>query len=158
MYIIFYWVHVVSYIVWVLAFLGSLYKYFQISNSADSVSKKQHILAERKITSIGGHFGALGILISGGAMASIPGGPKWGWFDFANYSWLATKQVIFLVLLVVLVFAMINSVRFKKIRRTTEGDQLTEKALSQYKKAYNYSAAVYVMVVINTILGLFKPF
>lgn len=113
---------------------------------------------ERLSTSIGAHLGALGILISGGAMASIPSGPKWGWFNFEEYAWLGVKQVLFLIILVLVGFSIKRSIAYKKQARSEEEDTVSQEARAKWTKAYKLSLVVYILVLVNTLLGLFKPF
>lgn len=156
-YTIFYWVHTVSYICWLLAFVGSLIYRSKIVNAQGSLVEKSLIQTERKITSIGAHIGALGILISGGAMASMPGGPQWGWFNFSAHGWLAVKQSIFVIILILVVFSVKKSIGLKKQLRSEEGN-VSDEARKLWKGAYSYSLTVYLLVVVNVILGLFRPF
>lgn len=155
-YQVFYWIHVVSYLAWLLAFIGSLFYGFKIRAEEDAVLKRKFMRIERLMTSIGGHLGALGILISGGALVSIPTGPQWGWFNFQLYPWLAVKQFLFIVILVVIGFSIKRSMVFKR-RLRQEEDMLSTDTSDKWSTAYRYSMTVYVLVVINTLLGLFKP-
>lgn len=113
--------------------------------------------AERKATSIGGHLGALGILISGGAIASLPTGPQWGWFNLQLYPWLTVKQILFVLILVLIGFSIKRSVALKKHLRN-EVDVLNSASVEIWERAYKLSFAVYILVVVNTILALYKPF
>jgi hypothetical protein len=155
-YTVFYWIHIVSYIVWLLAFVASAFLGYKAYSEDDAVNKRKFMRSERLATSIGGHFGVLGILISGGALASIPSGPQWGWFNFQLYPWLAVKQILFLVILVLVGIAMKRSIAFKK-RLKQEDDVPSTDASDKWRSAYRMSMAVYILVVINTILGLTKP-
>lgn len=157
-YEIFYWIHIVSYLIWLVAFVGSVFFAFQVGKAYQTPKEKQYMKAERRTTSIGAHLGALGILISGGAIASIPGGPQWGWFNFTLYPWLALKQVIFLLILILIGFSAKRSITFKKMLRNKENEPLIDAARRAWKRAYNMSLVVYLLVVVNTILGLAKPF
>lgn len=155
-YQVFYWVHIVSYIAWLLAFAGSLFYATKIRAEDDAVKKRKFMRAERLITSIGAHIGALGILISGGAMASIPTGPQWGWMNFQLYPWLAVKQILFFIILVLVGFSIKRSIAFKK--RMKEEDVLSTETSEKWNSAYRMSLAVYLLVLVNTFLGLTKPF
>lgn len=155
-YQVFYWIHVVSYLAWLLAFIGSLFYGSKIRAEDDAVLKRKFMRIERLMTSIGGHLGALGILISGGALVSIPTGPQWGWFNFQLYPWLAVKQFLFIVILVVIGFSIKRSMVFKR-RLRQEEDVLSTDTSDKWNKAYRISMAVYILVVVNTLLGLFKP-
>lgn len=154
-YQVFYWIHIVSYIAWLLAFVGSLFYGTKVRSEDDAVQKRKFMRSERLTTSIGAHIGALGILISGGAMTSIPSGPQWGWMNFQLYPWLAVKQILFFIILVLVVFSIKRSRAFKK-RMRQEEDVLSTETSDKWNSAYRMSMAVYVLVVINTILGLTK--
>jgi uncharacterized membrane protein len=156
-YQIFYWVHIVSYISWLVAFAGSLFYASKVRSEDDAVKKRKFMRSERLSTSIGAHIGALGILISGGAMASIPSGPQWGWFSFQAHSWLAVKQVIFIIILVLVGLSIKRSVAFKKQLKQEDG-VLSTNTSEKWASAYRMSLIVYILVVINTFLGLTKIF
>lgn len=157
-YQVFYWIHVVSYIAWLAAFAGSMIFAYKVGKAYKTPDEKRFMKLERRTTSIGAHLGALGILISGGALASVPGGPQWGWFNFMLYPWLALKQLIFILILVLVVFSIKRSITFKKMLKNEDSDPLIDATRRAWKRAYNMSLVVYVLVVVNTILGLAKPF
>ena len=113
-YNIFYWLHIISALAWLGAFLASLIYAYRAGRAFGSSQEKKYMLRERKAAGIGAHFGAAGILISGWVMAVMPGGPQWGWFNIPLYNWLAIKQVLFIVILILVVFSIKNSVSFKR--------------------------------------------
>jgi uncharacterized membrane protein len=154
-YQIFYWTHIFSYIVWLLAFIASLLYGFKIRTQDDAVKKRTFMRSERLVTSIGTHIGVLGILISGGAIASIPSGPQWGWFDVVLYPWLALKQILFIAILVLVGFSIKRSLAFKRMLQ--EEEVPSTQTSKQWRGAYRMSMIVYILVVINTVLGLAKP-
>lgn len=156
-YQIFYWVHIVSYLSWLGAFIGSMLFAWKVGKNYLTDDEGYYMKLERRATSIGAHLGALGILISGGAMASIPGGPKWGWFNFEMHSWLGIKQVLFMIILVMVGFSIKSSISFKKKIRADDDVEISEDTRDAWNAAYSLSLGVYILVVINTILGLFKP-
>mgnify|MGYP000097132240 CR=1 FL=1 len=156
-YSFFYWIHIVSYIVWLLAFAGSLFYGYRVWSEKDAVEKRKFMRLERLITSIGGHLGALGILVSGWAMTSISGGPQWGWFSVQLYPWLAIKQLLFIVILVLIVFSIRRSRIFKKRLKQEEGNAMGTDTSDKWRRAYWMSLSIYILVVINTLLGLTRP-
>lgn len=156
-YQLFYWMHAVSYVAWLLAFAGSLFYGYKVLWEKDAVQKRTFMRTERLITNIGGHLGALGILISGGAMASMSGGPRWGWFSVQLYPWLALKQLLFIVILVLIGFSIKRSRTFKKRLRQEKGNALGSDTSDKWARAYKMSLAIYILVVINTVLGFTRP-
>ena len=154
-YSVFLIIHQISYMLWIASFFGSIYYFFKIRSSSSDY-KPTMMRKERLVSSMGGHLGFLGIFISGGAMASLKSGAQMGWFDFANYSWLATKQVLFFVALVV-IGALVMPASAKVKRLVNSGAELKE-VEGTWNKAFFFSLLVYVIVLINTILGLQKSF
>ncbi|MGD8427195.1 MAG: hypothetical protein PVH63_06165 [Balneolaceae bacterium] len=159
MYQIFFWVHTISYISWLLAFIVSVFFAVKVRREQDAIKKRKYMRSERLATSIGAHIGALGILISGGAMASLtrPGGWKWGWFNFQEHAWLGVKQIIFFIILILVAFSIKRSVAFKK-KLKKEEDVLSSGTSEKWASAYRLSLLVYLLVVVNTFLGLVRPF
>lgn len=161
-YTTFYWTHIVSYIIWLLALVLSLFWASKVRAEKEVRKKRTFMKWERLTTNIGAHLGAIGILVSGGAMASVPSGPQWGWFSFQLYPWLAVKQVIFLIILVLIVFSISRSRAFKKElkreREKKDKERMSEKMNQRWSAAYRMSLLVYLLVVINTFLGLVKPY
>lgn len=156
-YQVFYWIHVVSSIAWLAGFLASMYFWLKVEGENDTVKKRNYIQAERKATSIGAHLGAIGILISGGVLASLSTGPQWGWFNLQLYPWLTIKQILFVLILVLIGFSIKRSITLKKHLRN-EVDVINSASVGIWGRAYKISFTVYILVVINTILALYKPF
>lgn len=157
-YQVFYWIHIVSYIAWLAAFVASMFFAWKVGKAFQTPGEKRFMKLERLSTSIGAHLGALGILISGGAMASIPGGPKWGWFNFEEYAWLSVKQLLFFIILVLIFFSIKRSRAYKKQVKEEDTELISDDARGKWSKAYKLSLTVYILVLVNTLLGLFKPF
>lgn len=157
-YQVFYWIHIVSYLSWLVAFVGSLFFAWKVGRAYQTPDEKKFMKFERLSTSIGAHLGALGILISGGAMASIPSGPQWGWFNFEQYAWLGVKQVLFFIILVLVGFSIKRSKAYKKHLKMEEGDSISPDTRKSWNRAYRLSLVVYLLVLVNTLLGLEKPF
>lgn len=158
LYQIFLWIHTISYISWLVAFAVSVFFAVKVRNEQDAVQKRKYMRSERLATSIGAHVGAVGILISGPAMVSLPGGQQWGWFDFQMHGWLAVKQIIFIVILIFVGLSIKRSVAFKKRLKQEDDNVLSTETSQKWEKAYRFSLIVYLLVVVNTFLGLVRPF
>jgi len=146
--------HTISYLAWIVAFGTSIWYGIKIRTEEDAVTKRQFMRSERFATNIGGHISALVILISG-AMMSSWGPYQWGWFSVQLYPWLELKQILFIVILVLVGFSITRSIRFKKKLKQEEVADTDTSLL--WLSAYRISLAVYILVVINTILGWTKP-
>ena len=108
-------IHIASYIIWLASFFISIYFFFKI-RKATIDGKPGLMRKERLFSTMGGHLGFLGIFITGGIMASLKSGPHYGWFNFAEYGWLAWKQVLFFIAMII-VFAVVmpGSSKLKKL-------------------------------------------
>lgn len=157
-YQVFYWIHIVSYIAWLAAFVASMFFAWKVGKAYQTPGEKRFMKLERLSTSIGAHLGALGILISGGAMASIPEGPRWGWFNFEQFAWLGVKQILFCLILVLVGFSIKRSRNYKQQVKEDDQALISNEAREKWGEAYKLSLVVYLLVLINTLLGLQKPF
>lgn len=155
-YQIFYWIHIISYLSWLVAFAVSIMLAAKMRGTSEFSDKQKYMRLERLSTNIGVHLGAFGILVSGSAMASMSGGPQWGWFPFQLYPWLALKQIIFAIILVLVFFSIRRSRAFKRLLKQEEVEE--EATVNQWSAAYRLSLLVYLFVVLNTFLGLVKPY
>lgn len=148
-------IHIVSYIIWILSFFGSIYYFIKIRTASIGV-KPDLMRKERLISTMGGHLGFLGIFLSGGIMVSLKSGPRMGWFNFAEHGWLAWKQVLFFIAVILIgAFVMPGGAKLKRLVKTGAAISDIEQVWS---KTFFFSLLVYVIVLINTILGLNKPF
>jgi hypothetical protein len=153
----FYSLHIYAYVTWLLAFVASLLLASKIREENDAQRKRQYIRYERFITNIGAYLAAPGILISGGVMVSITEGPRWGWFDFQGHTWLAVKQLFFVLILIFIVLSVKRGRTLKRAIR--KSDQVMNDHISKkWSAAYRMSLLVYMLVLLNTFLGFVKPF
>jgi hypothetical protein len=149
--------HIVAYILCLAAFACSLFLGYKVSREADAVQKRKFMRAEQLSTSIGGYLGVVGILVSGWAMSSMSAGPQWGWFSVQLYPWLALKQLLFIVILVLVGFSIKRCWAFKKRLGQEQGNAMGTQTSVKWWKAYRMSQAVYILIVISTILGWTRP-
>lgn len=156
LYQVFYWVHIGSCLLWVLAFGGSLFLGFKIRFEEDAVLKRDYMRSERQATNIGIYIGGLGILFSGWAMSSLSSGPLWGWFNIPLYPWLALKQLLFIGILILVGFSIKRSVAFRKKLREKD-NLLSSETSNTWRGAYRISMGINILMVISILLGLFKP-
>ncbi len=151
-------IHIISYTLWLVVFGVSLYMFWAIKKARGTTKEKPLMQRERKLTMMGTHTSILGIILSGGAMVSIPSGPQWGWFNFSQYAWLGTKQVIFIIILIIAFgVAMPVEKKLKKLFKEHSDDSVSDEQRAQYKKAWLFSLAVFLLVLVNTYLGLYRP-
>lgn len=107
-----------------------------------------------------GNIGGIGILVTGGAMT----GMVWhGWFDFGTLPWLATKQTIFVVLLI-MTFAIMLPASKKAGRMIGEemaGLNPAGGASAGLRQAIDRVVAIglfmQLLIITNIVLGEWGP-
>lgn len=156
LYELFWWIHILSYLIWLCAFAGSLVYGFRIYKAKGASTTYKLIQTERMLTKWGTMVGAGGIIISGWVLSSISQGPQWGWFDIQLYPWLALKQLLFVIILILIA---IDLKRSRALAKRLQSDDPNPEKLSvkMWSAAYRFSIAVYIFVVISTLLGWYKP-
>ena len=106
-----------------------------------------------------GNIGGIGILITGGAMAGI----RYSWFPFSTLPWLAIKQTIFVILLIMTFAIMVP--KSKKIRAMS-GEELGGKnpgggaslALrTMMDQVHTIGMFMQMLILTNIILGEWQP-
>lgn len=151
-------IHIFSFVLWLVIIGLSFFLYFGIKKAKGTLKEKPLMQRERKLTMMGSHTAILGILLSGSAMVSVPSGPQWGWFNFSQYAWLGTKQVIFIIIMIIaFVIATPVEKKLKNLFKDSPEEAVTNEQRAQYNKAWMLSLAVFVLVFVNTYLGLFRP-
>jgi uncharacterized membrane protein len=155
-YHIFVGLHIIFAATWLVTFILSLFWVFRVWQAAKTPQEKIFMQRERKITNIGAHFGGVGILITGPVISSI--GIKWGGFPFHLYPWLAVKQIAFIIILILVFFSAKKGIAFKKQIRGEGSEMISKQAREKWWSAYAISLTVYLLVVLNTVLGSVKPF
>ena len=156
LYELFRWIHILSYLIWFGAFAGSLFYGFRIYLAKSLSATHQLIQTERRLAKWGTIVGAGGIIISGWVLSTIPQGPQWGWFDVQLYPWLALKQLIIVIILALIIFDLRRSKKLAQWIQENKANDRVE-ALKKWSAAYCCSIVVYILVVISTLLGWYKP-
>ncbi len=131
--------------IWLAFFLFELTFRKQIQKKFD-VDKISTYL---KLTNIFGIIGSLGILITGILMVTMRS--QYGFFDMTANHWLATKQIIFLIILILTTVMVIpNS---KKVREKFKNNQL-ESNSKELGKLFITNQIINYLVVINFIFAV----
>ncbi len=158
-YLLFVYLHAFSAGAWGLNFLSdSILKSYIISNRNRNGEKKLiHIYI--KFGSVIGLVSSLGILVTGIGMTLM--NPAYRFFNFSSNHWLATKQILMILLLFVLVGFIIPT--SKKIRIGLGSDfesssPISEEGYKNVQKLFKLNAIIYTIVLINFLLGLTHNF
>ncbi|HEX2867319.1 MAG TPA: hypothetical protein VHO03_09770 [Ignavibacteriales bacterium] len=152
-------IHILSAVVWLGLVPADLVLRKNIKNSRGMASEKKLISIYLHLVNITGIIGMTGIVITGVILTSVI--PYYSFFNFSVNRWLAEKQSI-MVILIVLVFAFLIP-RAKKVRLALgmEGNNQTPVAEGVYGnlgKLETIITIINVLVLINFLLAVTHRF
>lgn len=126
-----------------------------ISNKINSNDVKVFIGLYLKITNIFGIIGASGILLTGIVMVIL--NPGYGFFDMSANHWLATKQILMVILLLIIfVFIIPTAKRIRKEINTEleASSKISEDTNKLLSKIYKLNMAINIIVVLNFLFAI----
>lgn len=148
--------HIIFAGIWLVTFfLDTIFK--NIIKSKLDNPDKQVISLYLRFGNLFGAIGSLGILITGIIMVNM--NPGYGFFDMTANHWLATKQVIMVVILVLIFTSIVPTA--KKLRSEIEknlNENSTEELKTNLTKMFKVTASVNGLVILNLLLALTHRF
>lgn len=148
--------HIICAGIWLVTFFTDTIFKNKIKSSFDKPDK-QVISLYLKFGNLFGSIGSLGILITGIFLVSM--NPGYGFFDMTSNHWLATKQIIMVVILILIFTQIIPTA--KKLRTEIENNlkgNSTEELKTNLNKMFKVTASVNGLVVLNLLLALTHRF
>lgn len=147
--------HIVFAGIWLINFLTETILKKQISKNRGRTGEKKLILLFMKFTNLFGIIGATGILVTGIVMVSL--NPGYGFFQMSANHWLATKQIV-MVIILVLIFTRIIPAS-KKVKREIgieleNSNQLSGEGYVTLSKLFKLTTLINVLVLINFLLAV----
>jgi hypothetical protein len=99
-------------------------------------------------------IGAIGILVTGIALVL---NSSYGFFRMTDNHWLATKQILMVVLLIIIGAVLIPTA--KKLRAAIgsdleSGTQITEEGYKTLKKIFTLNLVINIIVLINFLFAI----
>ncbi|MEW6508768.1 MAG: hypothetical protein AB1432_13590 [Bacteroidota bacterium] len=130
-----------------------------IYNSKGTDKEKTLIALYLTIINLPGIISSSGILITGIVLVLL--NPAYGFFDMSANHWLATKQILMVVLLLIIFVLIIPAA--KKIRAGIKSElnsnvQTTEETYSFLKKIYKLNTTINLIVLLNFLLAITHRF
>lgn len=152
-------VHIISSVIWLGAFPAQLIIEKSLASAKGKPGERRLASVYLVLINIGGMAGMSGILVTGILLVSIL--PYYSFFNFSADHWLAAKQVI-MVILLVLTFALIIP-SGKKVRGLLGADLENNQPLSDefypaLKKLSKVSLILNLLVLINFLLAITHRF
>lgn len=153
--------HVITAGIWVALLPAVLILNALRKKYANTSGELHYMAAASRLGLIQGMIGSFGILLTGPGLEGMS--ETYAWFDFANQSWLAWKQSIFVVIFLLSMGVMMP--KSKRIRKML-GELLDPKrantgASDELRDAFGgfvtLSLIINSLVLINMILGEIRP-
>jgi hypothetical protein len=152
-------VHILSAVVW-LSILPVDMVLRQFINSNKSKSGERKLISfYLKFTNKAGTIGMLGVLLTGIIMISIL--PYYSFFQFSANHWLAMKQVIMVIIIILIAGFLIPGAKKIRIQLTDDLDSSAEISSSFYEdlnKLWMVSTVINVLALINFLLAITHRF
>ena len=144
--------HIIFAGVWLIYFAVDIVLKSKI-NETDEITLKHKLMGlYLNFSNLFGIVGFMGIAITGIFLVST--NPGYGYFDMSHAHWLATKQIIFVIILINTFFRIIPAA--KKLRSYMESDQ--EKVNDQFHAVTRINLLINVMVIINFAFAITHRF
>lgn len=152
-------IHILSAVVWLGYVPSDIVLRRQINNSRGTSGEKNLISSYLILTNIAGIIGMSGLLFTGIILVSVI--PYYFFFNFASNHWLAAKQVI-MVVLIILVFAFLIP-KAKELRTTLNNEKLSQVPLSDkahrdLKNLETIISIIDVLVLLNFLFAVTHRF
>ena len=141
--------HVIFAGIWLSFFIIELVLRKQIEKNFEADKVSNYLMFSNTF----GIIGSLGILVTGIFIVTM--NSQYGFFDMTSNHWLATKQIILLIILIITTSLVIpNS---KEVREKLENNKL-ESIDSGLKKLFRANQIINYMVLINLIFAVTHRF
>ncbi|PID59268.1 MAG: hypothetical protein CR986_06575 [Ignavibacteriae bacterium] len=141
--------HIIFAGMWLIFFAADIILKRQINKSVIGNTKEEFISLYLKFTNLFGIVGSVGIAVTGIILVVL--NPVWGFFDMSHAHWLATKQIIFIVILVITFAKMIPTSRKLRTAILDTNDSQIDKQFSAITKL---NKVVTILVILNFIFAV----
>lgn len=151
--------HIIFAGIWLTGFLSEIIFKRQIINNRGKSGENKFILIYMKYINLSGMIGSMGILLTGILLVVM--NPGYGFFQMSANHWLATKQIVMVIILAV-IFANIIPAS-KRIRTEIGSDlensaQLSSEGYNTLSKLFKMTMLINVLVLINFLLAITHRF
>jgi len=146
--------HIVFAGIWLLNFVSEPVLRSQILTNKNKSGERKFISLYLTFANLLGIIGATGILVTGIALVL---NSSYGFFRMTDNHWLATKQILMIVLLVIIGAVLIPTA--KKLRAAIgtdleSGTQISEEGYKTLKKIFTLNLVINIIVLINFLFAI----
>jgi hypothetical protein len=145
--------HIVFAGMWLIFFAAEIILKNQIENATKIDIKNKLMSIYLQFTNLFGIVGSVGIAVTGIIMVLL--NPSWGFFDMSHAHWLATKQILFVIILLNTFLRIIPA--SKKLRGLMSQDD-NEATYTQYRSVVKSNLIINVLVILNFVFAITHRF
>ena len=145
--------HIVFAGMWLIFFAAEIILKNQIENATKIDIKNKLMSIYLQFTNLFGIVGSVGIAITGIIMVLL--NPSWGFFDMSHAHWLATKQILFVIILLNTFLRIIPA--SKKLRGLMSQDD-NDASYTQYRSVVKSNLIINVLVILNFVFAITHRF
>ena len=149
--------HIIFAGIWLVSLITDPILKIKIKKELENNSGSQMISLYLLFTNVLGIIGSMGILLTGIFLVSVSSG--YGFFDMTANHWLATKQIIMVVILLLIFITVIPTA--KKVRTNIENsikENSTEDLKTNLKKLFKINATINGLVFLNFLFAITHRF
>ena len=144
--------HIIFAGIWLIFFAADIIIKTRINSAKEKVIRNELISLYLTFTNLFGIVGSLGIALTGIILVLM--NPGYGFFDMSHAHWLATKQILFVIILLNTFLRIIPAA--KKLRNSIlNDDSETDKHLSSVVKI---NLLINILIILNFIFAITHRF
>ena len=140
--------------IWLSYFVVELLLKNRIKKEDDSTLKKVLIIQYLKFTNLFVLTGSIGIILTG--VFLVVNNSHYGFFNMANNHWLATKQILFVIILINIFVNILPTI--KKITLILKNSDSKEALDKSLKKLFKANFLINILVLLNFLFAITHKF
>jgi len=145
--------HIVFAGIWMIFFAADIILKTQIRNSQAGETKNKLIKLYLQFSNLFGIVGSVGISLSGIILVLL--NPGYGFFDMSHAHWLATKQILFVIILLITFLKLIpESKNLNSLIEKRDDDGIDGK----YNSITKLNFLITIIVILNFIFAITHRF
>lgn len=145
--------HIIFAGIWIIFFAADIILKNQIRNAESPDLKNKLISLYLQFTNLFGIVGSVGIAVTGIIMVIL--NPGYGFFDMSHAHWLATKQILFVIILLNTFLRIIPNA--KKLRSAIQQND-SENIDAQFNSVVKINLLINVLVILNLVFAITHRF
>ena len=143
--------HIIFAGIWLIFFAAELILKSRINSTTDKKIKTELISLYLVFTNLFGIVGSIGIAITGILLVIM--NPGYGFFDMSHAHWLATKQILFVIILLNTFLRIIPAA--KKVRMAITNDEKTD---TPFSSVVRINLLINILIILNFIFAITHRF